>query len=312
MAKVSNVYTLNKSGNKNLTVGDIARRVLARSKEGESSKPGRYSRHYRNPMVVTCNLWEYQKKEGIVFYVNPSDVRWNIPFRGSVTKTAAGTIQNVWPNRYRNGSIFDDFTIDLSFQAGNIMPFMAYPGQEFSTADDVDKAVNSPGVPPGLENFYRFLSLLDAPRLIGAGENRHIIVHHSRLFPTLTLEGFFKVDQPLGFQESVNSGNTHRWEATFQVYRTVPRISSYSQLVNMYHTYIRQEGLAEALPQKLLQERSNPFYEGIPRGSQATTSAVATPSGTTTTNKQVAARSDADTSGYDILRLAGVTSGLPR
>lgn len=324
-ARVSNIYTTTRKGNRRLTVGEVAAAAQAQAKNKSTGNTwGRYSRHYRDAMTITCASWERQNRK-IYLFVNPQDVRWSIPRRGTVTKTAAGAVQNVWRNRYRGGgrgSYFDEFTLNITFQTGNVMPFMAYPDQEFTTRDQVDQAVANPGIPPGLDNFYEFLELLDVPMLWGSGENRHIITHHSRVFPDITFEGYFQIDQPITFPESSTDGNRLIWEATFMVYKTTPRISSFSALAGRYRSYLSKAGMSEAIPQGVAMKDSDPLYEGIsplsrnlpgsgvnPRGVGPFNEGIS-PAGSTKKGKQITASSGSD--GFALLRAAGATSGIKK
>lgn len=192
-------------------------------------------RHSRDAMVVTTVNWE-RSQTMIPLFVNPSDMRWSLPRRGTVVKTQGGTVRNVWRNRYR-GTYFDEGTVGITFQTGNIMPSAAYDPSELRTVADIAAAVGEPRVPPGLSDFYMFMSLLDQPMLLNARPNYHRIYHHSRVFPNIMLEGFF-TDDSFSFAEAVTDGNKLQWEATFQIYRTVPRFQSWEALSMAYTNFI--------------------------------------------------------------------------
>jgi hypothetical protein len=147
----------------------------------------------------------------------------------------------VWRNSFREGSLYDEFDVQLTFQAGNIMPFMGQADKNIETRDQINSAVANPEVPPGLMDFYEFLELLNEPQIMGAWENEHVIILHSRVFPRLRLEGFFKIDTPLTFPESADNGNTLQWTHTFHVYRTYPRIYSATQLQSVYRSWVSSE-----------------------------------------------------------------------
>lgn len=221
----------------------------------------RLSRHARDPMILTTTHWMRTGKH-VALFVNPRDMQWSLPRRGVVVKTQAGAVRNVWRNRYR-GTYYDEGTVGITFQTGNIMPSAAYPDDsELATTDAVSVALASPRVPPGLLNFYRFLNLLDQPMLMGAAENRHIIFHRSRVFPDLYMEGFFTEDS-LSFSEVVTDGNRLEWQATFQIYRTVPRLYSSTNLEMTYTNFVRSRAQDEVVGQ----ERLDHFYRKQPEDS---------------------------------------------
>jgi len=213
-----------------------AHAALEKNKLDVLGKP-RLIRHARDSMVVTTTAWNrYSPENGIFLYANPSDMRWSMPRRGTNIKTAAGTVRNVWRNRYR-GTYYDEGTVGITFQSGNIMPAMGYQDNiELSTADRVAQAVAAPRVPPGLLNFYKFIELLDQPMLLGPAGNRHVLIHHSRVFPNLYMEGYFLEDS-FNFSEVSTDGNRLQWEATFQIYRTEPPLYGSRAANGLIQTY---------------------------------------------------------------------------
>jgi len=208
----------------------------------------RLSRHPRDAMWVSTRAWN-RRGEGIALFANPSDMQWSMPRRGSVVKTTAGAVRNVWRNRYRK-TYYDEGTVGITFQTGNIMPSMGYPDEmELSTPDRVSVAVANPRVPEGLMNFYKFIELLDQPMLLGPAENHHIIIHHSRVFPTLYMEGYFLEDS-FNFSEVVQTGNMLQWNATFQFYRTYPSLAgnhSARKLAASYQQWIKESAQDEQI-----------------------------------------------------------------
>jgi len=238
---------------------------------------------YRSAMVVTSSHWLYQNKY-IVLYVNPREMSWNMPKRESVSKTAAGSIRNAWRNRFR-GTYYDEPTINITFQTGNLMPGSGIPthlfgrrGIEYYTADNgsqiprnirygenadaVAHLLQTPPVPPGLNNFYDFLSLVDQPMLGGGnGENRHILLYRTRVFPRMRLEGYFTGD-PITFTESADNANTITWNATFMVYDSYPKFWSATALKVAFSDAIRSYGgMSEVVPRDFDLEEFQRYWE---------------------------------------------------
>jgi len=192
--------------------------------------------------------------KGIELYVNPSKISWSHGRRGTSVKTAAGTVRNIWYNHYR-GTYYDEAELKITFQSGNIMPFMSYLGGNYNFNDPATYAnliSLKEAVPQGLMDFYRFKDLLNQPAYLGPAENRHIMTYHSRVFPKMYLEGFFKDEDPIVWEESAEgggtTGNTLNWTATFIVYDSYPRLDSASQMIAAYSSWLAQEGMMEALP----------------------------------------------------------------
>lgn len=235
-----------------------ARARTAIDKVNATQRHARAIRHSREPMIITTNHWEKQKKL-IRLFVNPSDMRWNLPRRGTVIKTQGGTVRNTWRNRYRR-TYYDEGTVGITFQTGNIMPSAAYDSSELRNISDIAAAIDDPRVPPGLANFYRFMALIDQPMLLGASPNYHRIYHHSRVFPMITLEGFFTEDS-FSFNEVVQTGNTLQWEATFQIYRAVPKLGHEMRNTLNYRSFIAEGNYGEQLGQRNVDAYT--FAEGI-------------------------------------------------
>jgi hypothetical protein len=93
------------------------------------------------------------------------------------------------------------------------------------------------------------MGLLDERALGGTSANYHIIVHHSRVFPQIWIEGFFDPQSSPSFTESSDNGNTVTWTATFVVARTVPNISNYKLMVGLYQDWLLSSGaISESIP----------------------------------------------------------------
>ena len=276
MASIRQIYEpKNYSAGSRRTLGDLFDHAYIYSEdggvEGVDKYPDRLSRHQRSPWIVSCKSWLHRGRY-IPLFVNPSDAQWSMPRRGTVQKTAAGVVRNTWYNRFR-GTYFDEFTINLTFQTGNIMPSSAYAGKNFASYQDRVSAQQQPKIPPGLGNFYEFLNLLDQPKLLSAYENRRVIIMHTRVFPVLRLEGFFTED-PVTFSESDRNANMLTWTATFQVYATYPKITNASQMYQVYREFMSTKAWAESVPGlERLESAGDPFKEGIdantdlPKGS---------------------------------------------
>lgn len=203
--------------------------------------PHRLSSHFRSSWIVSTTKW-LRHGRFIALYVNPSETSWSLPRRETMVKTKAGLVRNVWRNRFRR-SYYDEFTINITFQSGNIIP-----GQPYGPFEDKDSRLAVPSVPSGLSNFYQFMEMLDQEALIGTEENRHIIYYRSRVFPQMYMEGYFS-PEPMSFTDSAMNGNTVQWTHTFNVYRTSPRINSAEDMSRVYWSWVREHGANEVVPE---------------------------------------------------------------
>jgi len=250
---------------------------------------------YRTPMVVTSTHWDRLQKQ-IRLFVNPREMTWNLAKRETVSKTAAGAIRNAWRNRYR-GTYYDEPTINITFQTGNMMPGAGVPSYLFKPgyADVLTSILRHPPVPPGIEDFYDFLELIDQPMLDQNNrENRHILRVNTRLFPRITLEGYFTQD-PITFVETADAANSVTWNATFMVYKTSPKIwgrNAAEGLRNAYSNAILNHGaMSELLPQSFDLAEFNKYWatdKGATPDDQATPyKTTKLDSGTTRKKKKV-------------------------
>lgn len=200
-------------------------------------------RHYpesRLPTVITTaahlleNRDDQKERRVINCWANPSGVDWTAPRREALQKVKAGSIRYSWRKRGRTkgsgaGSTsntpkketyYDELQVRFTFQSGNILA--------------VPDSVNYQNVPPGLDDFYLFLGLLNEPKLLEDGrENWHIVIHTSPVFPTIFLKGWFTPDG-VTWAEAADSGFGLQWQATMEVHQTVPAIYDPSALRKMF------------------------------------------------------------------------------
>lgn len=221
------------------TVGQVAK-----DQEAETGLIStHFGRHYpdeRLPTIITTaahlleNRDDQTERRVINCWANPSGVDWMASRREALQKVKAGSIRYSWRRRGRakgtgtNGTgttpkretYYDEPTVRFTFQSGNIL---AVPG-----------SINERDVPPGLDDFYLFLGLLNEQKLLEDGrENWHIVIHTSPVFPTIFLKGWFTPDG-VTWAESAESGFGLQWSATMEVHQTVPAIHDPSALRKMF------------------------------------------------------------------------------
>jgi len=233
--------------------------------------------HERTPTIITTR--EQLHYGGYIrCWCNPSEANWSMSRRESMQKTAAGMVRNTWRNRSRD-TYYDNFPVAFTFQAGNIMPSAPYNFRDagFGLLQRLRAAAQVPLVPPGLNDFYKFLALTDSPALLGSQPNYHIVIYNSRVFPQLWMEGWFQPDGP-SFTDSSQNGNTVTWTHTFLVVKTFPKLTTQSLMSGLYSDWVKNSGaLGEALPSLQLQRQmagldvadiwANPYAVGGPGSS---------------------------------------------
>ena len=227
---------------KNLDLSDTrarAHQLEGPPRPGEATvMPGRHYPEFRLPTVITTaahlleNRDNQPERRVINCWANPNNVEWTAPRREAFQKVKSGSIRYAWRKRGRTQqaasdknqeswqTYYDELTVRFTFQSGNIL---SVPG-----------SINENRVPPGLDDFYLFLGLLNEQKLLEDGrENWHVVIHTSPVFPTILLKGWFTPDG-VTWAETSESGFGLQWTATMEVHRTVPPIHNPSELRKMF------------------------------------------------------------------------------
>jgi|GEM_PF-4236145 len=213
----------------------------------------------RVPFILTCQKW-LEEQRYLIASVNPSEIGWRLPQRAASQKTRIGEIVHYWRDRFR-GTFFDEPQLSITFQSGNIMPMRTKPLKRTGTKRQVvrtsqrlrdgtlyeqeevqnvpllgpDDTEETPLMPPGLDNFYEFIELIDEQKILPTGETNLVyIIYNSRIFPNLTLAGLFTPDGA-SWSDSANDPNqVNGWTATFTVYDSFPRLNDKAALIKMF------------------------------------------------------------------------------
>lgn len=109
---------------------------------------------------------------------------------------------------------------------------------------EVPRKVNDPDetepvVPEGLDNFYRFLELVDEQKILDEeGQEGDVnfvyIIYNSRMFPNLTLAGLFTPAGVSWTDSSDDPNQINSWTAGFTIYDSYPRLNDYNALVKFF------------------------------------------------------------------------------
>lgn len=199
---------------------------VGRNPTTDSAKPNSLVSGRKPWIISTTEL--IRQGNGIVWYCNPSEASWKVGLRQATTKNAFSTVTHNWPNSVR-GTKFDEIRLSLTFQSGNLIPYNRASQVASQSGTSIDQ-VRLEEVPPGLVNFYDFLSIMNAPPLLPNGETNHVIIkYHSNIFPSITLIGQFDPDG-LSFSDNAdNPTNINGWSASFIIYDTNPRLAENGQ-----------------------------------------------------------------------------------
>lgn len=100
-----------------------------------------------------------------------------------------------------------------------------------------DPAEREPEVPPGLGNFYEFLSLVDEQKILDGGDINFVyIIYNSRVFPSITLAGLFTPEGVSWTDSSDDPNQVNSWTANFTVYDSFPKLHDLNALTRFFQT----------------------------------------------------------------------------
>ena len=211
----------------------------------------------------------------ILAHVNPREVQWQLPQRSVAQKTRRGEVLHIWRDRFRgtfydepkisitfqSGNIMpirekpfvkdavpEETTLRQKFAERPQVSgeFSATGGQATSNVGfarsaqtrqkrRIDPSEVAPRVPPGLDNFYEFLALVDEQKILDNGDvNYCYIIYNSRMFPNITLAGLFTPDGVTWTDTSDDPNQVNAWTANFTIYDSYPRIHDPETLRNFF------------------------------------------------------------------------------
>lgn len=223
--------------------GNIGTEAIADYDEADQARMGRA----RSPFVLTCQEWlSADQPRYIIASVNPSEVQWRLAQRAAAQKTRGGEIVHYWRDRFRN-TYYDEPQLTITFQSGNIMPIRQKPPIKQTVTTGSIEALNvgvryvedtsetTPQVPPGLQNFYEFIELVDTQKVLDSGDVNYVyIMYNSRIFANMTLAGLFTPEGMSWTDAADNPNQVNSWTANFTVYDSFPRLSERTALIRMF------------------------------------------------------------------------------
>lgn len=92
-------------------------------------------------------------------------------------------------------------------------------------------------VPPGLNNFYEFVQLVDEQKILDNGEVNFVyIIYNSRIFPSITLAGLFTPEGVSWTDSSDDPNQVNSWTSNFTVYDSFPKLNDLNALTRFFQT----------------------------------------------------------------------------
>lgn len=169
--------------------------------------------------IVTSDQW-LQQVGPVALSLNsgPSQAAWSFGLRADEEPNQGGRARyaQARPDPTTSGGLtwFDNPKVTLSFQSGNLLPIYTDGGR-------IAKVL-----PPGLEDYYRFLSLVNQSPVIESGPNQGQknflwCFYTSRVYPSMLLKGY--VQEVINVTESADPNpNTITWDVALSVWYADP------------------------------------------------------------------------------------------
>lgn len=185
--------------------------------------------------ILTSDLWREQGV-ALALHAGPASASWSLALRAADEEIKAGHARyamsrTVHTSRGSGQTFFDFPKVSFQFQAGNLLPINGYQ--------------NEVVLPYGLEDFYRFFSLMNQPPMIpsGANEGKHNYVwifYTSLQLPQATLKGYFD-PQGISWEDTPDEA-TVRWNADFLVHDMSPGLWEVNELYSAYTDFMTTNG----------------------------------------------------------------------
>lgn len=175
------------------------------------------------------NSDEAKQNQFIIFRINPNQLHISQALRGAEAKTRVGTVYYVWQDPLKR-SFFDEPTVGITFDSGNLFPWTWLNKLPFGGA-----IPDTLPIPPGIETFYRFMSLLNEGKVMPDGRPNFIyITCNTRKFPQLTLAGWFTPEGVSSVTDSADDPHHLTWTANFHCRATYPRLYNSGELLAVF------------------------------------------------------------------------------
>lgn len=182
----------------------------------------------------------------VICLFNPTEMTINLRNRGAFEQYKHATVYHEWDGIA--GKSFDALEVSFTFQSGNILPHWKESAKKRKswvdrwkayfkkgTAQETESSSGDYIMPPGVDMHQRFLSLIDQPKILDDGSfNRVTIETTSRLYPYLTMSGFFSPDGAGDFDQDAGEPNQFTWSASFMADIFTPSLDESTELLTSF------------------------------------------------------------------------------
>ena len=161
------------------------------------------------------------------FWVNPSECQWRVGTRTTIEKIQGGAVHHEWPQTgvgsQPGGILLDQPVLSLSFQSGSLLP-------EATNETSGTRKI----IPPGIGNFYDFLSILNQPNILQGKPNYVNIAYYSSIMPEILLQGHF-TEEGISWTDTADSpGQIMSWGASFMVFKSDPPLYDKKRMMDVF------------------------------------------------------------------------------
>lgn len=162
---------------------------------------------------ITREAWSIASRRTpapIEFNINPNSIDWNFQGRGSANSGAKGRLIN----RFRANRNMGYFDMDVSFQmqSGNML-----------TPDG--------SAAKGHITLFSILELMNEDVIFEGGLNYQTLKFNTHTFGYMEAKGFLAIENGLTINESAEDPFRRQYTLVFQIFQTIPTITSKDQLL---------------------------------------------------------------------------------
>lgn len=186
----------------------------------------------------TCSEWELLHLPPLYMLVNPSSIRWSIPFRMTRTNVFGGTIFHKWKSP--GGSSADLPTLQFTFNTGLLYSTNALIGQTAKGSKIYQQSSTDK-----IKAFYSFCQLSQISAFTSSGQPNLISIRYKTLvFPDATL--FVHFTDPIQFSEDATKPFNIEYTCSVVVLKMVPAFGSTDLAPFLLNTHVGN-GVTEPL-----------------------------------------------------------------
>ena len=178
----------------------------------------------------SCTEWEETDEDPIVQLINPSQVRWSIPFRRTRGNVFGGTVIQDWKSP--DGSSLDLPSVSITLNTGRLYPVTFFSREDAFSKASIGGTVKLKPLSASEKAtvFYRFCRLCAMPAFTTATGSPNLVTLKYRTILLPEIDMRVKFMEPLTFMEDARNPYNVEYSIGLLVLAMSPPLSSLQQL----------------------------------------------------------------------------------